>query len=82
MGTKCNCYFGGKSHSHPRLVRQRQLCKVFKSFPQIWNIDNEKHKEKEKVGDRSAEPNEKKSDRELERERENKGRHFFIGRKT
>ena len=43
------------------------------SCPQIWNIEQEKDREKEKVGDRPAKLNEKKSDRELEREIENKG---------
>ena len=38
------------------------------SRPQIWNIEKEKDREKEKVGDRPAKLNEKKSDRELERE--------------
>ena len=39
----------------------------------MWNIEKEKHREKEKVGDRPAKLNEKKSDRELEREIKNKG---------
>ena len=44
------------------------------SCPQIWNIEKEKDRaEKEKVGDRPARFNEKKSDRELEREIKNKG---------
>ena len=39
-----------------------------------WNIEKEKDRaEKEKVGDRPARFNEKKSDRELEREIKNKG---------
>ena len=38
------------------------------SCPQIWNIEREKDREKEKVGDRPANFNEKKSDRQLERE--------------
>ena len=39
----------------------------------MWNIEKEKDREKEKVGDRPAKLNEKKSDRELEREIKNKG---------
>ena len=39
----------------------------------MWNIEKEKHREKEKVGDRPAKLSEKKSDRELEREIKNKG---------
>ena len=38
------------------------------SCPQIWNIEQEKDREKEKVGDRPAKLNEKKGNRELERE--------------
>ena len=38
------------------------------SCPQIWNKEIEKDKEKEKIGDRPAKLNEKKSDGELERE--------------
>ena len=34
--------------------------------PQIWNVKKEKERENEKVGDRLAELNEKKSDKELE----------------
>ena len=43
------------------------------SSPQIWNIEQEKHREKEKVGGRPAKLNEKKGDRDLEREIKNKG---------
>ena len=43
------------------------------SCPQIWNLEKEKDKEQEKVGDRLAELNEKKSDRELEHKIKNKG---------
>ena len=51
-----------KSHSHPCLVKQRQLTSqsrrkrkaeivsVSVSCPQIWNIQLEKDREKEKVG--------------------------------
>ena len=40
---------------------------------QIWNIEQEKDREKEKVGGRPAKLNEKKGDRDLEREIKNKG---------
>ena len=36
--------------------------------PQIWNIEQEKYREKEKEGGRPAKLNEKKGDRDLERE--------------
>ena len=42
------------------------------SFPQIWNIEQEKDREKEKIGGRPAKLNEKKGDRDLEREIKNK----------
>ena len=38
------------------------------SRPQIWNIEQEKHREKEKVGGKPAKLNQKKGDRDLERE--------------
>ena len=38
------------------------------SCPQIWNIEREKDREKEKVGGGPATLNEKKGDRGLERE--------------
>ena len=38
------------------------------SCPQIGNIEQEKHREKEKVGGKPAKLNEKKGDRDLERE--------------
>ena len=41
------------------------------SRPQIWNIEQEKDREKEKVGGRPAKLNEKKGDRDLEREIKN-----------
>ena len=90
-------YFGGKSHSHRRLVKQRQqknqqrrkreaeinslsvLSKVLSldklSCPQIWNMEQEKHREKEKVGGWPAKLNEKKGDRNLEK---NKGDIFLL----
>ena len=43
------------------------------SGPQIWNIEQEKDREKEKVGGRPAKLNEKKGDRDLEREIKTKG---------
>ena len=43
------------------------------SRPKIWNIEQEKHREKEKVGGRPAKLNEKKGDRDLEQEIKNKG---------
>ena len=38
------------------------------SGPQIWNIEQEIKREKEKVGGRPAKLNERKGDRDLERE--------------
>ena len=52
------------------------------SYPQIWNIEQEKDREKEKVGSRPAKLNEKKGDRDLEREFKNKGDFFGVGRTT
>ena len=48
------------------------------SCPQIWNIEQEKDREKEKVGGRPAKLNEKKGDRDLEREIKNKGEIFLL----
>ena len=90
-------YFGGKSHSHLRLViiKQRQLKSQSRrkrkaeivsvsvsSGPQIWNIELKKDREKEKVGDRPAKLNEKKGNRNLERDIKNKGDSFFVGKTT
>ena len=51
--------------------------------PQIWNVKQEKDREKEKVDGRQAKPNEKKDDRDLVRARVIKQRrHFFVGRTT
>ena len=47
------------------------------SCPQIWNIEQEKDREKEKVGGRPANLNEKKGDRDLERKIK-KGDMFLI----
>ena len=48
------------------------------SCPQIWNIDQDKDREKEKVGVKPAKLNEKKGDRGLEREIKNKGDIFLL----
>ena len=48
------------------------------SCPQIWNIEQEKDREKEKVGGRPAKLDEKKGDRDLEREIK-KGDFFLCG---
>ena len=48
------------------------------SRPQIWNIEQEKHREKEKVGGRPAKLNEKRGDRDLEQEIKNKGDIFVL----
>ena len=48
------------------------------SCPQIWNIEQEKDREKEKVGGRPAKLNEKKGGRDLEREIKNKGDIFLL----
>ena len=45
------------------------------SCPQIWNIEQEKDRGKEKVGGRPAKRNEKKDDRDLERKIKNRRRH-------
>ena len=46
--------------------------------PQIWKIEQEKHREKEKVGGRPAKLNDKKGDSDLQRERKNKGDIFLL----
>ena len=48
------------------------------SCPQIWNIEQEKHREKEKVGGRPSKLNEKRGDRDLEQEIKNKGDIFVL----
>ena len=50
------------------------------SCPHLWNIEKENGREKEKVGDRPAKLNEKKSYRELEGEKYAK--ETFFGRRT
>ena len=47
------------------------------SCPQIWNIEQEKDREKEKVDGRPPKLNEKKGDRDLERDIKNEGDIFF-----
>ena len=47
------------------------------SCPQIWNIEQEKDTEKEKVGGRPAKLNEKKGNRDLEREIKKPKETFF-----
>ena len=50
------------------------------SCSQIWNIEQEKDREKEKVGGRPAKLNEKKGDGDQEREiKVDERRHFFVG---
>ena len=48
------------------------------SRPQIWNIEQEKYREKENVGGRPAKLNEKKGDRDFEQEIKNKGDIFLL----
>ena len=47
------------------------------SFPKNWKIEQEKDREKEEVGGMPAKLNEKKGDRDLEREINNKGDIFL-----
>ena len=48
------------------------------SCPQIWKIEQEKDKGKEKVGGRPAKLNEKKGGRDLEGEIKNKGDIYLL----
>ena len=48
------------------------------SCPQIWNIEQEKDREKEKVGGRPAKLNEIKGGRDRGREIKNKGDIFLL----
>ena len=48
------------------------------SSRQIWNIEQKKNREKEKVGGRPVKLYEKKGDRDLEREIKNKGNIFLL----
>jgi len=52
------------------------------SCPQIWNIEKEKDREKEIVGNKPAKLNEKKSDRELERAKKAKEAFFLLEEQT
>ena len=52
------------------------------SCPQIWNKEQEKDKEKEKVGGGPAKLNEKKGDTDLGQRDKDKGEIFFVGRTT
>ena len=54
---------------------------MFLYVKQIWNIGQEKDREKRKSG-RPAKLNEKKGNGDLEREIKNKGDIFFVGRTT
>ena len=55
--------------------------KYYLSCPQIWNIEQKKDREKEKVGGGPAKLKEKKGERDLEREKKTKET-FFVGRTT
>ena len=70
-----NCFY-------VRGVLSYKLRLIILSCPQIWNIEQEKHREKEKVVGRPAKLNEKKGYRDLEREIKNKGDIFFVERTT
>ena len=59
-------------------IREIKLILDQFSCPRIWNIEKEKDRDKEKVGDRPAKLNEKKSDRELSRARDKKQRRHFL----
>ena len=48
------------------------------SFPKNWKIEQEKDREKKKVGGMQAKFNEKKGDRDIEREINNKGDIFLL----
>ena len=50
----------------------------FLLLQQLWNIEQEKDREKENVGGRPAKLNEKKGDRGLEREIKNKADIFLL----
>ena len=59
-------------------MQQSFSYKSLLSHGQIWNIEQEKDREKEKVGGRPEKRNEKKGDRDLEREIKNKGDIFCL----
>ena len=48
------------------------------SCPQIWNIEQEKDREKDKLGGRLGKLNGKKGDGDIEREIESKGDIFLL----
>ena len=48
------------------------------SCPQIWNIEQEKDREKDKLGGRLEKLNGKKGDGDIEREIESKGDIFLL----
>ena len=50
---------------------------IYCHVQKFWNIEQEKDREKEKVGGRPGKLNKKKGDRDLEREMKNRRRHFF-----
>ena len=52
------------------------------SCAQIWDVEKEKDRGKDKVGDRPAKFNEKKSEREPQREIKNKGDIFVAATKV
>ena len=56
------------------------------SCPQVWNIEQEKDREKEKVGGRPAKLNEKTEGRQRSRARDKKTKTkeilFFVGKTT
>ena len=52
------------------------------SCPQIWNIEQDKDREKEKVCGRPAKLNEKKGNNDLEQRDKKQRRHFSVGRTT
>ena len=52
------------------------------SFPKNWKIEQDKDREKEEVGGMPAKLNEKKGDRDLEREINNRGDIFSVTRTT
>ena len=49
------------------------------SCPQIWNIEQEKDRERDKVGGWPAKPNDKKGDRDLGRQIKKKEIFFYSG---
>ena len=69
-----------KNYIHPA----RTLIIVFSldslQSPQIWNIEQDKDREKEKVGGRPAKLNEKKGDKRSRAREKKQRRDFFVGR--